>query len=71
MRPPQKKFLDHVPEVVISEIAVNTVYRSIKRCINDLYVASHEIIQMFMKNSAVSQLITVTGLKSQVPTLFQ
>ena len=43
----------------------------VKRCINDLYVASHDIIQMNTKNSAVSQLITVTGPKSQVDILFQ
>ena len=34
-------------------------------------VASHEIIQMYTKNSALSQLITVTGPKSQVTILFQ
>ena len=59
-------FWDHVPEVSRPDLRVNAVYRSVKRCSNDLFVASHEIIQMYTKNSAVSQLSTVTGPKSQV-----
>ena len=31
----------------------------------------NETIQMYMKNSALSQLITVTGPKSQVAILYQ
>ena len=50
-RPPRKKFLDHVPEVIRPDLCVNAVYRSVKCCSNNLFVASHEIIQMYMKNS--------------------
>ena len=35
-----------------------------------MFVAFHEIIQMYTKNSAFSQLITVAGPKSQVAILF-
>ena len=66
-------FWDHVglPELSRIDLHVNAVYRSVKRCNNDLFIASHEIIQMYTKNSAVSQLITVTGPKSQVAISFQ
>ena len=59
-------FLDQVPEVSRPDLCVNAVYRSVKCCSNELFVASHEIIQMYVKNSAVSQLSTVTGPKSQI-----
>ena len=68
---PPQKCLDHVPEVSSPDLPVNAVLRSIKCCINELFVAAYEIIQMYMKNSAVSQLITVPGPKSQVAILFQ
>ena len=69
--PPQidapPNLLDHVPEVSRPDLRVNAVYRSVKGCINDLFVTSHEIIQMHTKSSAVSQLITV---RSKVAIFF-
>ena len=69
--PPSCLDLVHVPEVSRPDLPVHAVYRCVKCCINDLLVACHEIIQMYTKNSAVSQLITVTGPKSQVAIFSQ
>ena len=68
MRP--TKFLDHVPQVSRPDLPVSALKQSVERCVNDLFVASREIIQMDMKNSAVSQLVTGTDPKSEVAILF-
>ena len=66
--PPPQKFLDHVPEVSSPKIYMTMQFND---QFNTLFVVSHEIIQMYTKNSALSQLITVTGPKPQVAILFQ
>ena len=68
--PPQieapHNLLDHAPEYSSPKIYMTMLF-------NDRFNAvSHEIIQnVYTKNSALSQLITVTGPKPQVAILFQ
>ena len=46
------KFSNHiVPEVSRPDLLVNAVKQFVKRCVNDLFVASHEIIQMDTKTA--------------------
>ena len=49
--PPKKKFLDHVPEVSGPMIYMTTLFNDRFNAVlsNDLFVASHEIIQMYTK----------------------
>ena len=65
--PPQ--FFDHVglPEDTSPKIYMTTLFDD---QFNAVFVA-YKIIQMYTKNSALAQLITVTVPKSQVAILFQ